>query len=222
MKLNKKRWFILAFIVGIIIVIPPVFFTIKFFSVSISNDVSDWGAFGDFIGGILNPIIALTGTIILGMLTYQISKQSADENKNLFLYEQRILAYQRVSFLLNDVHAASNCSQSTKWLVERLKEIGDDERVKAERIQNYQSLLVILSKINIELEYFPFNYGHLFKYDFTSKKYTSLKNLSHKFFDSFEDSKFDAKTLSFDFQTGVGLMTELEEFVLNLKSEIKI
>lgn len=209
-----------ALIFGIVILIPPIIFSIKFYAVPISNDISDWGAYGDYFGGILNPIIALVGTGILGYLSYQISKQSTDENKNLFLFEQRLFAYQRVSFLMNDIQKIVNKNKVNSMLVERLVELNDKENIKIQSINSYQNLLYTFSKINVELKYFPLNYSHLFKYNFSSKKYMSLLKNSHDFFHSFDYSSNEAAKKSVNSSQGDELFEELRLFVEELKKEI--
>lgn len=58
---RQKIWLI---IIAIIIATIPLFYVINFFSFPISKNSADWGTFGDFIGGILNPIISLLTLIV--------------------------------------------------------------------------------------------------------------------------------------------------------------
>ena len=69
-KIVRKFGFFLL----VIFIIPIVFYIINFKSAHISNLSSDWGTFGDFIGGITNPIIGIANALILIYLTLKISE----------------------------------------------------------------------------------------------------------------------------------------------------
>jgi uncharacterized membrane protein len=60
-------------------------FIINFFGTSLSKDPSDWGVFGDYIGGVLNPIIALITlvvTIQIAIRVNEIEKRNHAETAN--------------------------------------------------------------------------------------------------------------------------------------------
>lgn len=76
----------------IILIIPIIIYSINFHNHFISMDSSDWGTFGDFIGGITNPIIGIVNVLVLVYLTLKISEieknnrsidQTNRENENL-------------------------------------------------------------------------------------------------------------------------------------------
>ena len=47
----------------LLIVVPTIGYIINFWGTSISKNSSDWGTFGDYFGGILNPVIGITNII---------------------------------------------------------------------------------------------------------------------------------------------------------------
>jgi len=53
----------------------------NFFANEVSKDSTEWGQFGDYIGGILNPIFALLNLIVLTYLTITIVKNEDERNK---------------------------------------------------------------------------------------------------------------------------------------------
>jgi fumarate reductase subunit C len=62
-------------VILVLVVLVPilVFYFVWFIGIndkSLSSNVSDWGAFGDFIGGIFNPLIALIAMILLSISIY--------------------------------------------------------------------------------------------------------------------------------------------------------
>src|SRR5690242_2055719 len=79
----------------LIIILTTVFFYIlNFHSSKFSNDPTSWGVFGDYIGGVLNPIIALASLGVLGYLTHLVSTQTNEQSKSLFLLEKKMNAYE--------------------------------------------------------------------------------------------------------------------------------
>lgn len=94
----KKTTLITLIIVSTILLTIPVVIIIRNFNTQeISTDISKWGAFGDYIGGILNTTISLLSLIILGYLTHIVSKQSNEKNKKLNLLMRKLDAYEQVS-----------------------------------------------------------------------------------------------------------------------------
>lgn len=82
--MNIKRFKTLAVILVILFLTPLFFFISKFKCHDISDNISDWGAFGDYFGGILNPILTFMNLIILIFLTNYIHKKEGKrEKKNL-------------------------------------------------------------------------------------------------------------------------------------------
>lgn len=94
---KMKRNFILIFKILVILSIGPIIiYVIRFYSNPLSDNPTEWGPFGDFVGGVLNPFLTLGNIFILGYLTYQIAQK--DENaeiKNLNLQRQLILSQLR-------------------------------------------------------------------------------------------------------------------------------
>lgn len=56
-------------------------FLLKFSKDTISNDPAVWGQFGDYFGGILNPILSLINLVILTYLSIRLVKNEDERNK---------------------------------------------------------------------------------------------------------------------------------------------
>ncbi|WP_299178980.1 hypothetical protein [uncultured Chryseobacterium sp.] len=61
-----------------IVIIP---YVSKFSNLDISNSPENWGPFGDYIGGILNPIIGILNLIVLTYLSVNLVKEENERNK---------------------------------------------------------------------------------------------------------------------------------------------
>lgn len=57
---------------------------------SISGDPADWGAFGDFVGGIANPIFSFMTLILLAMTIIVQARQLTISSKELKLSRQEL------------------------------------------------------------------------------------------------------------------------------------
>lgn len=71
----------------LLIIVPFVFYITNFFGSNLSSNTSDWGTFGDYFGGILNPIIGITNIVVLIIISYQIAGWDNKRHKNEFLYK---------------------------------------------------------------------------------------------------------------------------------------
>ena len=79
---NQRR---LLWAIGIAMVLVPLAYIIRFFCHPISSNSGDWGTFGDFIGGILNPIIGLLTlivTVIIALTISDVEKRRHDDAMN--------------------------------------------------------------------------------------------------------------------------------------------
>lgn len=89
---------ILLLVVGVFILLCVVgFYIYSFHSNPISTNPADWGSFGDFLGGILNPIISLYSLVLLGFISYYIAKDSNNESNELNLRMRRMDAYNELT-----------------------------------------------------------------------------------------------------------------------------
>ncbi|WP_312899994.1 hypothetical protein [Chryseobacterium taichungense] len=80
--MSKKSYWIIGIgsLLSIIAICTPIFFYIKdFHQLNRSTTPSDWGTFGDFIGGITNPIISFLTLIVTIIIAVNLNKI---ENRN--------------------------------------------------------------------------------------------------------------------------------------------
>jgi hypothetical protein len=71
----------------LLLLIPIIFYVGSFFHYQLSTKPSEWGTFGDFIGGLLNPIIGLCNIAVLIFISYYVAKWENDRHKNEFIYK---------------------------------------------------------------------------------------------------------------------------------------
>lgn len=184
----------------------------------LSDKPEIWSSFGDYLGGILNPIIAFFGTIILGYLTYEVSKQSSDENRNLFLFQQRIIAFQKIANTISEIESAQHRVKIHNDLMVKLGSVGNKEVATEQYIKAMEFLLISLSELTTVTSNFPINYGHLFKYDFECAEYENLNKRAFEYFKSMDLLK-EFKEGDLDF-TERELFGQFKKILIELKKEI--
>jgi tetratricopeptide (TPR) repeat protein len=208
----------IGIIVTILLILPIGIYIINFYSNGISKNPENWGVFGDFFGGVLNPIISLIGTILLGYLTYMVSKISSEENKNLFKYEQKVIAYQKIANITSEIDYAMDKVKIHNDFMISYGKLGKEEKAIEHYTIAMESLLITLSKLSITLNNFSINYSHLFKYDFESKEFKKLTSNSKDYFQSFDINNLDS-IKNFNIKSDY-LINDFKGFLKKLKKEI--
>lgn len=83
----RKLIFILVVVSFCILTIPTVIYLGNFGAYKISDSPGDWGVFGDYIGGVLNPLLSIVNLIVLGYLTIFVSEQDSRTALNQFRFD---------------------------------------------------------------------------------------------------------------------------------------
>lgn len=64
-------------LLAFVLIVPLVFYCIQFHGYPLSNDPSDWGDFGDYVGGIYNVLVAL----VIFILSQRLERDSKRRDK---------------------------------------------------------------------------------------------------------------------------------------------
>jgi hypothetical protein len=168
----KKRTIIIVSAIGLLILfIPLLAYLITFSGHSIGEDPQYWGFFGDYFGGVLNPIIALISTGLLIYISVIVGKNSVAENSKLFFTERMTDAYDKISSLWTDVVNESTVFDRLYLLNERPDKTEEDGR----RFNEEKLVMAMkFSKLNTCISLFSVKYSHLFNYDTTSEAFSNL------------------------------------------------
>lgn len=158
------------------LIIPIVFYYKNFKNHSPSPSATDWGAFGDYMGGIINPIIGFFSIVILGYISIKIGKNSTDEQKDLFISQQRRLAYQELIAEYSKFKTILANISVNRERLKRIEEI-DVDKQNVDIIIRFTEYKIELNMFKIYLSSFGVKYHKLFDYDFESPKYTKVHSL---------------------------------------------
>nr|WP_199001367.1 hypothetical protein [Flavobacterium sp. ASV13] len=177
MKKELLTKFMIIGIASIILIsIPIIFFVNHFFGSEISDDIAEWGSFGDFFGGIINTVLSLSSLILLGYLTLVINNQSLEENKKLNFLTRRLDAYEKLTSYLPELgRIFLELSTYFNSLSRNLRLEGVSKDVIREFGKNTKAVLEFYTFMTM----FNARYGHLFEYDFNCDDY---KNFSKNVF----------------------------------------
>ena len=143
--MRKFKTFLIIFgvFVFIALIIPILFYVGNFWGQNLSDDTQAWGTFGDYFGGIFNPLIAIANLIIFIKLTLIVADMQDKSTKQSLIFEKKILS----SGLMHD---------SIKELSNVLNTLG--QNIKANRNQTDWEILKVLQTTIT----FSNNYFHLF------------------------------------------------------------
>ncbi len=152
---NDRLIFILGGISLISLVVPIGIYIINFHKLDISTNPNDWADFGEFVGGVLSPLLSVANLIILGYITIFVSEQDSRIALNQFRYDI-YLKLKEKSKILNRDTAREDISTIISD-VEYFKGFDFLFEKKKEYIQKIESLGKILSDINQVASNLPAN-----------------------------------------------------------------
>lgn len=178
--LSKKTIIFFSSTILLYIVVIIGFYILNFAKSGISDNPVNWGVFGDYIGGLLNPIISLASLVVLGYLTYFMSKQSNEESKKLFFLQQKILAYHELAAYYKDIFLFAQKSNHIFNILPEKLDTNNREKEVLDFISKFQEISFVFSQFYATLITFENRYDHLFKYNFNNQKFDELINLTSK------------------------------------------
>lgn len=100
-----------------LIITPLILYIITFYGQSISKDPANWGQFGDYVGGVLNPIIAVMNLIVLIFISIYLSKLDSHRHFN----EYRFNAYREVCLKLDESDRTSESLTNLAYYLENFQ-----------------------------------------------------------------------------------------------------
>ncbi len=227
--MKLKPWIpkVLFWLAIFVLLTPITIFTINFSSQSVSSSIADWGTFGDFFGGVTNTIVSILSLIILTYISVVVSKFSSEENKNLFILQKQIEAFDEFAKYIPRMNMIG------KEIAKKLSRINFIAQKKD--ITNLDQIEMLLEAVYTdvmfvhEYHYYLFNfnarYSHIFKYNFEKEKYLNLISTSKNFsnaMDTFYNDLSTGKDLTNDIQAIFDKhLPFLVDFVNDLKEEIE-
>jgi len=226
--LNKRTLLILFFAAILVILLPIVIFTIRFNSHRISNDISDWSDFGTYFSGMLQPLIGILSLIVLGYITFLVSKLTSKENYRLNILQRRLDAYDKLSEYLSRINSFR---RPYVIVIRKLRTAtGDKIHLPLNEVQNEIAEILEIAKVFSDyksfLHQFRIRYGHLFKQRFDNDSNNQLIQtaieLSEYYFDLYENLvnghvvPENAENMRLFEQHA----TFLAQFILNIRGEL--
>jgi hypothetical protein len=101
-----KRILISGLIVGFVLLLIPIgTYGFHFHWRNLSHNSSDWGAFSDFVSGILNPIFSIINILILIYLTIKVANWDSNREQEYLKRELHLRNYELMYSALKDFGA---------------------------------------------------------------------------------------------------------------------
>ena len=183
----KKRFYIIILVLSILL-LSLIFLVILLFiyqlkGYHLSNEISDWASFGDYIGGTINTLLSFFSLIILSYLTYVISQNSNKENKKLNILKRKLDVYNELTNYTPKINLS--LSSSSRILQDYLLKMKQEDDVNSDNYLNAKREFINNSNFFIEFHYYMYSlkvrYSHLFKYDFSGEEFQLLLKSSKDF-----------------------------------------
>jgi len=204
----------------------PVFIYGYHFGVtSLSNSKTDWGVYGDFIGGTVNTIISLISLIVLGYITYLVSKNTNEESRKQQLLLRKMDVYDKLgNYILESLMAFRKWETNANYILELQKTFESNSEHWADYIRKTRSDFNILIEMIYYIKSFKTMSGHLFNYNFEGKEFKNLQEAATslsdyiKKVDDFHNS--EEKVLEDGNETIINFSNQMDLFLKNLQKEI--
>jgi len=193
----KKYYYIIFGSVFIWIVVFIGKFIFTFYDHDYSSNIEDWGTFGDYFGGVINPFIAFLNVVIFIV----IAKLAHDINNNIADSQIKQNVYQAYYNLINE-YLIKILESGNLYLESRnvSANIPSDIQVEKARFESrLDSLITVLKGILNETDIF---------YDKESLVYTDYENSVKNLTDFLKDLKSSYKQKSSN-----DLYTELDKLI---------
>lgn len=213
----KNKFFLFGVFIGLAITMIVISYVFNFYDSSLSKDPADWGAFGDYMGGLLNPVIGIASIIILGYISIMLGKDSTDKQKEMFNIQQRTLAYNE---LVNEFSEFTKASDLIKINAAYLRNKNTTKMVLEQ--SDIMSIIKTFSSFSIMLTRFPIFYGHLFEEQHIDQhKLKSIIEDLNSYIAPFLYPK-EKSELQFDEKLLTKVRTELLNFFETLQTSVVI
>jgi hypothetical protein len=213
---------------GVLVAVPCWFYFRKFSGYDFSDDPGKWGVFGDYIGGTLNPIISLASFLVLSYLTYQVSKQSTDENRDLILQQRRLKGYEELTECFARLLEAK-LEVNRKELMNKIWfSTRDTEAAKEGAFDYFRELAnhsIMYTDVYNRLTLIKMNYYGFFDYKFKGdydEVLQILKDEALKGKKLFETMGKKEVPDGEDFESNKDLPQKLGTIIVTIRNEIKI
>lgn len=147
--MTKKIWiYILAIIVGLLTALILGSYILNFGKYNLSDDPNDWGTFGDYVGGLLNPLLSIVNILITYYIARIVSKFSEKESDKQEQAQLRVIKSQMRFEAWKDF----------KSEIDKLFAKINDSIIE----QNHDLIKYFVSETVKSIESFKDNYVHLF------------------------------------------------------------
>lgn len=108
--LGKIKKYKLALLIIATAIFPIFAYWLQFHKYGISHDTSDWGTFGDYIGGVYSVVL----TIVLAYITYIINKRDLHQKEKREIIKS---IYKQVSNLQSDQIDINKVNELTSYII---------------------------------------------------------------------------------------------------------
>jgi len=156
-------------------------FIINFRNQVISPNITDWGSFGSYVGGIMTPMFSLVSLIVLVYIYVRLNENDVEANKALQKKLKRIEAHAEIiQYPPKYKMFYTDFINELKYYKAKLKVTNSDQSVIEDSLDKYRVSINKFQAYFSHLQYFISTYSHLFEYDFSNKDFQELISTGEK------------------------------------------
>lgn len=176
-----------VFVALLLISAPLILYHSHFKEQAVGSDPATWGQFGDYVGGVLNPIIGILNLGLFVYISWLVADLAGDHNLQLLVKQRRMEAFELLMSDISKLNLAShnfNLSNATVALSKRYHE----SRNSTDSVEHFNVLLnhlkmigessKVYSDFNETISRFYVRYGYLFGYNFRGDEHKQLVQLT--------------------------------------------
>lgn len=188
----EKNWLktsrTLVGLIGIfsgVALVPGLFFWFNFKDQIISDDIADWGSYGDYFGGVLNPMISFFSLFFLAIITWLIAKRDEDYRLSSEIRIKKIEALDLITTKTMELEKFVNSLHQFSFFLSEFrgkKNIANPNVVNMlnNNMNNLSLSVKGLIDLKILYEAMGLKFGFLFKYNFGCAEYKNMVTIVQK------------------------------------------
>ena len=209
---------------------PIIIYVCFFKKHAVSTLPADWAAFGNYLGGVLTPILSIFSTVLLTYITILISKESSSKAISQRLIEKKQEAYIEVFnqlFIFRQWELEKiKLEQSLDREKEKFNNLSSAKKKEYDHEEEQTKLLkctinenfILLKGVAIYLECLPIKYDHIF--DFSKiEEYSILRDNFVSFINAMQNFNINEE-VTLNNIPDAEINNNINQFLLSIKSQI--
>lgn len=111
MKSLRLSVIVILCIGAVLCLIPIIFYAVHFGKTDISQNAQNWGVFGDFFGGVLNPVLSCINLALLISISVYVARMDTNRQINEFRYKAYTDLREKIDVTVHESESLENLNE---------------------------------------------------------------------------------------------------------------